>query len=165
MGLRRRDQLIAQVVLNTGKNLFKFSKEILGYTKKLLVDDFKTSVHKVEAAKVSAMTVKWLGLSAAATLMAARNKDVVGSASVDYLMYSGYVTMSYFWLQMMEVAAAKLASNPSPEDVDFYKGKIATGKFYFQHLLPRANAHARTMLISPRKTMAITENQFFAGRS
>ncbi len=97
--------------------------------------------------------------------MARFNKDVAGSASSDYLMYSGYVTMAYFWLKMMETAAKKLAASPSASDAEFYRSKIATGKFYFQNILPRTKSLAKTMVVSPRATMAITEAQFFAGRS
>ena len=39
---------------------------------------------------------------------AASNPDEIGAASVDYLMYSGYVTVAYFWLKMAVKAQEQL---------------------------------------------------------
>ena len=44
-------------------------------------------------------------------LKAKKDRDVVGSASVDFLMYSGYVVMAYFWAQMAQAAYEKLATD------------------------------------------------------
>lgn len=151
-----------QVLLNSGVNLWKFSQEIFALTKTVLYTNFKTSPHRVEAIRLAGLTTQWLGLSARIAVMARFNKEVVGSASVDYLMYSGYVTMAYFWLRMMEVAAAKLAANPSSPDAEFYRSKLATGKFFFAHLLPRTKGLAKSMVQDPKAVMGITEEQFAA---
>ena len=152
-----------QVLLNGGLNLYKFSKEIFSFTKSVVVDGFKTSPHKLEALRVAGLTTQWLYLSARIALMSRfGTKDMAGSAASDFLMYSGYVTMSYFWLRMMEVASKKLAANPSGPDADFYKGKLATGKFFFTSLLPRTKSLAVTMVNHPRAVMTITNEQFGA---
>jgi len=44
--------------------------------------------------------VNWQRYSLQIALKARKNRDVIGSASVDYLMYSGYMTMAYFWAMM-----------------------------------------------------------------
>lgn len=149
--------------MNKGANLFKFSKEVLSYTKSLLVDNFSTSHHKLEALRVSGLAVQWLYLTGRIAAVTAFNKDMAGSASVDYLMYSGYVTMSFFWLRMMEIAAVKLAANPTGPDAEFYKSKIATGKFYFSRILPRTKSLAATMVRLPHSIMAMPEDQFSVG--
>ena len=105
----------------------RFHKEILGYTKSLLVDNFKTSNHKRAALRVSGLTVKWAALTGQLFAMSALNRNMPGAAAYDYLLFSGYVTMAYFWLRMMEVASAQLAANPTGPDAEFYKSKIATG--------------------------------------
>ncbi len=38
-----------------------------------------------------------------------QDKNCVGIAGVDYLMYSGYITLAEHWLRMEAVAALKLA--------------------------------------------------------
>ncbi len=48
-------------------------------------------------------------------LAARKDRDVVSSASVDFLMFSGYVMMAYFWAQQAAVASEKLASGEGQE--------------------------------------------------
>ena len=66
-------------------------------------------------------------------------------------MYSGYVMMAYFWALQASVASEKLAKGGS-ESEEFYKAKIATARFYFDHLLPRAKGHA-TSMVKPSKSI------------
>lgn len=54
--------------------------------------------------------------------MARKDKNVVGSASVDFLNYSGYVTLAEHWLRMEEVASKKLKAGEG--DKDFLESKI-----------------------------------------
>ncbi len=151
------------MLLNRGANLFRFSKEVFGYTKSILIDNYKTSKNKKEALRVAALMTQWLYLSTRLMAHASFNRNLAGSAAVDYLMYSGYVTMAYHWLRMMEVSAQKLASGTvTGSDVDFYRGKILTGKFYFDRLLPRTKSLASTMLRSPDSLMKITNEEMSA---
>lgn len=93
--------------------------------------------------------------------MASSNKDAVGSASVDYLMFAGYVQMAYHWLQM-EVAAARAleAGDLHGDELAFYEAKLKTAHFYFSDILPRAGLHSELMVNSPDSVMALAENEF-----
>ena len=53
--------------------------------------------------------------------------------------------LAFFWALQAEVAYEKLKSGDGVEQPEFYKAKIATAKFYFDQLLPRAQAHATSM--------------------
>ena len=53
---------------------------------------------------------------------ASSDRDSVGLASQDYLMYSGYVNMAHHWLLMEEAATKKLASGEG--EAEFYESKI-----------------------------------------
>ena len=68
---------------------------------------------------------------------------MVGAASADFLMYSGYVTMAYFWALQAAVAQEKL-DNGGAEQPEFYQAKLQTAEFYFERLLPRAQAKPGT---------------------
>ena len=72
-------------------------------------------------------------------MAAMKNPDEVGAASVDYLMYSGYIILGYLWLRMALVAQAQLDSGSG--DADYCQAKLATSEFYFKRLLPRTAAH------------------------
>ncbi|HLR17165.1 MAG TPA: acyl-CoA dehydrogenase C-terminal domain-containing protein [Alcanivoracaceae bacterium] len=88
---------------------------------------------------LAAYNKEWGEFTTAIGMQAMQNIDNVGAASVDYLMYSGYVTLAYFWAAMAAVAQQKLDEGTSEED--FYKAKIATARFYFKRILPRAAGH------------------------
>ena len=68
-------------------------------------------------------------------------------------MYSGYVTMGYFWALQAKVAAEKLKKGNGSETAEFYKTKLETAEFYFQRILPRAKAHADVMLAPTSSVM------------
>ena len=89
-------------------------------------------------------------------LKAKKDRDIVGSASVDYLMYSGYIMMGYFWAQMAQTAYEKLAGDV--ENRDFYRAKIKTAEFYFERLLPRTKSLAKTMMADPKTLMQLDED-------
>lgn len=73
-------------------------------------------------------------------MSAMKNRDEVGAAAVDYLMYSGYGVMAYLWARMALLAQQKLEEGTAEES--FYLAKVQTARFYFKRLLPRAKAHA-----------------------
>jgi alkylation response protein AidB-like acyl-CoA dehydrogenase len=98
---------------------------------------------------------QWNLLTLRLMLQARRNKEQVGAAASDYLMYSGYVMMGYHWAQMAFVADEALRSAKGTETAAFYQAKIDTAQFFFERLLPRADAHAR-MALAPADTLLRT---------
>ena len=102
--------------------------------------------------------ISWQRHSLVLALKARKNREIVGSASVEYLMYSGYITMAYFWARMAQVANEKIAENP--ENIDFYRAKVRTAEFYFERIFPRAKVLAKTMMANPRSLMQMTSEQF-----
>ena len=86
------------------------------------------------------------------------NPNEIGAASVDYLMYSGYLTLAYFWAKMVKVAQIKLAQGS--EEEAFYQAKIKTARFYFQRILPRAKGHAACVENGGLSIMELTEDEF-----
>ncbi len=104
--------------------------------------------------------LQWNLLTLRLMWKARRDREQVGSASVDYLMYSGYVMMAYFWALQAMRAKALLDSGKGAESSDFYTVKIQTAEFYFQRLLPRADAHARAALADAGALMQIKGDSF-----
>ncbi|WP_304639389.1 acyl-CoA dehydrogenase C-terminal domain-containing protein [Pseudomonas sp.] len=61
------------------------------------------------------------------------NPNEIGAASVEYLHAFGYTAYAYMWARMARAALAR-----SDADGDgFYRGKLATARFFFKRLLPR----------------------------
>ena len=75
--------------------------------------------------------------------------NAIGAASVDYLELFGLVTYAWLWARMMAIAAPKAAGD------DWYAAKLATGRFYFQRLLPKADALAVQIRAGSPSLMAL----------
>ena len=82
---------------------------------------------------------QWGELTMEVGRKATANADEVGAASVDYLFYSGYVALAFWWAKA--VAAADAGSHPA----DFRTAKRETARFYFARILPRTQSHAAAM--------------------
>ena len=125
--------------------------KVLGSNNKLLMDftaimgDFCQGEHPEQVADyidtVNALKDEWLTLSLSIGEKAMQNADEAGAASVDYLMYSGYVVLAYFWAQLASTAARLLDNPARAADADFMRAKLMTAEFYFKRLLPRAQGH------------------------
>ena len=86
-------------------------------------------------APLGAAVKQWGELTLQLAQRAQANPEELGAAAVDYLWYSGYVTLAYFWAR--SVAAAEAASQPAA----FKQAKRDTAAFYFARILPRTLAH------------------------
>jgi len=91
-------------------------------------------------------------------MSAMKDRNEVGSASVDYLMYSGYVTLAYLWAKMAKASQVALANGSSEED--FYKAKLTTARFYFSRILPRTKTHAEGMVAGADTLMDLDVEHF-----
>jgi len=100
----------------------------------------------------------WLDLSLKIGEKAMQNPDEAGAAAVDYLMYSGYVTLAYFWARMAVLARQKIAA--ATGDASFYEAKLMTARFYYDRLLPRTLSHKQAVLSGSDNLMAMPEALF-----
>ena len=101
---------------------------------------------------------QWQEITTDVGKKAMSNADEIGGASVDYLMFAGYVTLAYFWAKMAAVAHSKLES--AGEDKAFYETKLQTADFYFKRILPRAQGHAACIAGGVDSMMAIPSENF-----
>ena len=82
------------------------------------------------------------------------NPDEVGVAAVDYLFYSGYVALAYFW------ARSVAAADASAQSVEFKQAKRGTARFYFARILPRTLTHAAALRANADTLMMMPAEQF-----
>jgi alkylation response protein AidB-like acyl-CoA dehydrogenase len=139
--------LLGRKVLGSGGKL------LLGFTK--IIEQFceeNTADEDAEFIKVlKAYNEEWLALSMKIGEAAMQNPDEAGAAAVDYLMYSGYVTLAYFWARMAVIARKKVEAGDG--DVSFYEAKLQTARFYYDRLLPRTQGHKDMMLSGAENLM------------
>ncbi len=147
-GIQALDLLGRKVMVQTrGKAVRQFTGEMARFA----LDRMTNRRMRGYATTLGRLAAQWNVLTMRLMLIARKDRDVVSSASHHFLMYSGYVTMAYFWALQAEVAYEKLEQGGS-ESAEFYKAKIGMTRFYFDHLLPRAKAHAAAMT-KPSKTL------------
>jgi hypothetical protein len=157
-GIQALDLLGRKVLMTGGKSLNIFCKEVLKFCKNtslLSSNPHKRQMHRF-IWPLSKSIASWQQYSIRLGIKAKSNRDIVGSASVDYLMYSGYVVMGYFWAQMAQKAYEKLADNC--ENRDFYRAKIKTAEFYFERVLPRTKSLGKTMMAHPKTIMQLDQD-------
>jgi len=94
-------------------------------------------------------------------MKALKDREEVGAAGVDYLMYCGYFCLAYFWADMARVASAKLESGT--DERGFYKAKYKTAEFYFERILPRTRYHVEAMLSGADNLMSLDNEDFDLG--
>jgi len=124
--------LIGRKVLGSGGELLKgFTKDVHQFCK--AEADNASMAEFVEP--LAALNKEWGELTMHIGGKAMENPDEAGAASVDFLMYSGYVTLAYLWA--MAAAKSQQALDAGTEEEAFYKAKISTARFYFQRILPR----------------------------
>jgi hypothetical protein len=147
-GIQALDLLGRKVLLTTrGKCVREFSQKLVDFGTKNLTNN-KLRPYAWKLLKIAA---QWNYLTTRIMLIAAKDREVVGTASYDYLMYSGFAMMAYFWALQAAVAQEKLEKGGN-EPKEFYQAKLATAEFFFERLLPRAKAHADAC-IKPTKSI------------
>jgi 3-(methylthio)propanoyl-CoA dehydrogenase len=80
------------------------------------------------------------------------------AASVPYLRLWGLVAGGWQLARGAQIAARLLAENKG--DASFYRGKIATARFYAECLLPQAAALARAITVGSESVLALADEQF-----
>ena len=78
---------------------------------------------------------EWQALTLAIGKRAMANADEIGAAAWDYLFYSGYAALGYWWARSVAAADASAHSQA------FKDAKRETARFYFARLLPRTLQH------------------------
>ncbi|WP_339719510.1 acyl-CoA dehydrogenase C-terminal domain-containing protein [uncultured Paraglaciecola sp.] len=107
---------------------------------------------------LSKATTEWLTLAKIIGQSAAADPEEIGAASVDFLMFSGYTILAYFWARMAQVSLEKLEQGA--DDKDLYLAKVNTAKFYFQRILPRTATLKLTIQSGAANLMQINADQF-----
>jgi alkylation response protein AidB-like acyl-CoA dehydrogenase len=107
-------------------------------------------------APLRAKAAEWQQLTQAIARRASADADEIGAAAYDYLFYSGYVALAYWWAR--SVAAAEASEQPQA----FKDAKRETARFYFDRILPRTLAHKAAIESGAMPLMALDAGHFDA---
>ena len=131
--------LIGRKVLGSGGQMLMSFTQMIG-------EFCDANADEADAEFISVLSTykdEWLEMSLKIGERAMDNADEAGAAAVDYMMYSGYVTLAFFWARMAVLARQKIAQGDG--DVSFYEAKLMTARFYFGRILPRTMAHKKSL--------------------
>lgn len=152
-GIQALDLLARKVLGTKGEIMKPFANEVAEFCQQ----NNSTPGMLTFITPIIKYTDEWQSLTHSIGKKALANPDEVGAASVDYLMYSGYVVLGYFWAKMAKVSLDKIAEG---SDDAFYQAKLKTAKFYFDRMLPRALGHAACLQTGGESMMALNEDEF-----
>jgi len=144
------DLLGRKVMQQQGAGLKLFLEEIAAFCARHASDESL----KEFIAPLAGVTKEWADLTQFIGKRAVANADEIGAAAVDYLFYSGYVALAYFWVR--SVAAAERSSH----NADFKQSKRLTARFYFARILPRTSAHRMAIEAGGENLFAMPEALF-----
>lgn len=153
-GIQALDLLGRKVLMTQGESLKGFTKLVHVFCK----ENADNEQLKEFIEPLAAINKEWGELTTKVGMAAMKNREEVGAASVDYLMYSGYAVFAYLWARMAKVALDKMVEGTTEEM--FYNAKIQTARFYFKRMLPRSKAHAETMLAGADTLLDMPEEAF-----
>lgn len=148
-GIQALDLLGRKVLGSQGKSLMSFTK--------MMHILYKENSHLEEDSEIGKLLVilksyskEWPEVTMKIGAKAMKNPDEAGAASFDYMMYSGYIVLAYFWAKMAITAQNLLDGGNEFKGSDLPKelleNKIANAGFYFERILPRAISHQVSMM-------------------
>ena len=153
-GVQAIDLLGRKILGSKGELIKPFAAEVMAFCQEHGTDDDMAEFIK----PMISFGVKWQEMTKEIGMKAMTSPDEIGAASVDYLMYSGYMTLAYFWAKMAKVAQDALSVGT--DEKPFYEAKIKTAQFYFQRILPRVKGHAACINNGGESMMALAEGDF-----
>jgi alkylation response protein AidB-like acyl-CoA dehydrogenase len=156
-GIQAIDLLGRKVLMTQGEALKGFTKIV----HKFCQAQEGNAELKEFVEPLNKLNKEWGEITLKVGMAAMKDREEVGAAAVDYLMYSGYACLAYFWADMARVAAEKLAAGT--EETAFYKAKLQTARFYYQRILPRTRMHVEAMLAGAGSLMDVAEENFALG--
>ena len=130
-GIQAADLLGRKILQLQGSGFKVFLKEIQAF----LHQHAQDAAMAPFIAPLAKATKEWADLTLALAQRVQANPEELGAAAMDYLYYSGYVSLAYMW------ARSVAALSGSTQQEAFKQAKRDTAAFYFARILPRCLTH------------------------
>lgn len=153
-GIQALDLVGRKMAANMGRSLRRFFHPVQQFIEDNQADEnLQTYVFGLAKAfaklQQSTATIAQKGL---------KNPDEAGAASVDYLRQFALVALGYMWAQMAKISHAKLESGEG--DKAFYEAKLKTARFFYERMLPEADARFKMVMAGAQSLMDVKESEF-----
>src|SRR5207342_1191554 len=151
-GIQAMDLLGRKIIQLQGTGMRQF----LGLIQKFCTEHMANAEMIEFVLPLAEVTKQWGELTMQLARKSQESADEIGAASVDYLFYSGYAALAYWWARSVSAAEAGSHSN------EFKRRKREVARFYFARILPRINGHAAAMKSGAANLMALPDSAFGA---
>jgi alkylation response protein AidB-like acyl-CoA dehydrogenase len=152
-GIQGLDLIGRKLPKDGGRAMQAFFGEVQGYIKAHGDDAMKPFVGPLTTA---------LGHLQQATMWLMQNAlakpDNGGAAATDYLGLFGLCALGYMWCRMAESAQAKIASGDGA--AERMKGKLVTGRFFMERMLPETATHLARVQAGAASVMELPAEAF-----
>jgi alkylation response protein AidB-like acyl-CoA dehydrogenase len=149
-GIQALDLLGRKIMQTQGIGLKHFLEEIGAFCQ----SNIGNAAVQEFVAPLATAAKQWADLTQEIGKRALANADEIGAAAVDYLFYSGYIALAYFWARSVAAAEA------STQSAAFKQAKLETARFYYARILPRMFSHAANLRAGAASLMALPEALF-----
>ncbi len=149
-GIQALDLLGRKIMLQQGAGLRRF----LGMIVEFCNAELKKQALSEFIAPLAQYTQDWQALTMEVGQKSAANPDEIGAAAYDYLFYSGYIALAYWWAKAVAVSEA------SDHPAAFKAAKRDTARFYFQRILPRIGTHAAAIRAGASSLLSLDADGF-----
>ncbi|RUL76821.1 acyl-CoA dehydrogenase C-terminal domain-containing protein [Dyella choica] len=130
-GIQAADLLGRKILQLKGVGLQHFLGEVAAFCKQHAADQ----ALQAYVGPLGVLAKEWGELTLKLAQRVQSNPEELGAAANDYLYYSGYITLAYFW------ARATAALEQGTQQPAFKQAKRDTAAFYFARILPRTHMH------------------------
>jgi alkylation response protein AidB-like acyl-CoA dehydrogenase len=89
-----------------------------------------------------------------------KDPNEAGAASFDYLRQFALVALGYMWARMAKVAIQKSTTDTDSGTQEFYASKVKTARFFFERMLPEADARQKMVLSGAKSLMELEQTAF-----
>ncbi len=156
-GIQALDLLGRKVLGDQAKTLLRFTKEIHVLCKQILLSDTCSAELKALANRLHPFAKDWPALARQVGMKALQDHAEVGAAAHDFLMYSGYVTLGFFWLKMAQTASTLESTEFSAA---FLSAKLKVAAFYFDKILPRTLSHQAAIVAGKEGVLSMAADEW-----
>lgn len=156
-GIQALDLLGRKVLGDQAQTLLRFTKEIHVLCQRILYSDDSNAELKALATALHPHAKEWPALARQVGMLALQDHAEVGAAAHDFLMYSGYVTLGFFWLKMAH--AANDAKSADFGD-SFLRAKRKVAAFYFARILPRTKTHKAAIAAGKESLLSLSAEEW-----
>lgn len=154
-GVQAMDLLGRKVLMSGGASVKLMIAEIQGSRAPSVPVTVRPWAEQLDGA-----LVEWGKLTREVGARVAEDADELGAVAADYLQFCGYLLMGWCWVRMATVAAQALEAGTV--ESDYYAGKLAAARFYFERLWPRLQGFAASVRAGGQSLVDLSEAQYTA---